>query len=106
MWMGEFGRTPRINQNGGRDHYPRAWSVVLGGGNIKGGIAYGSTSAGGEEPKDNPVKIEDLYSTVYAGLGLDPNSQIRDNLGRPIAIAGEKVNPIKELLTELPPMKA
>jgi uncharacterized protein (DUF1501 family) len=105
VWMGEFGRTPRINQNGGRDHYPRAWSVVLGGGNIKGGIAYGSTSAGGEEPKDSPVKIEDFYSTVYAGLGLDPNSQIRDNLGRPIAIAGEKVNPIKELLTELPPKK-
>jgi hypothetical protein len=106
VWMGEFGRTPRINQNGGRDHYPRAWSVVLGGGNIKGGLAYGSTTSGGEEPKDNPVKIEDFYSTIYAGLGLDPNSQVRDNLGRPIAIAGEKVNPIKELLTELPPKKA
>jgi uncharacterized protein (DUF1501 family) len=106
VWMGEFGRTPRINQNGGRDHYPRAWSVVIGGGNIKGGMAYGSTSPGAEEPKDNPVKIEDLYSTIYAGLGLDPNSQIRDNLGRPTAIAGEKVNMIKDLLTELPPTKA
>lgn len=98
LWMGEFGRTPKINQNGGRDHYPRAWSVVVGGGNIKGGIAYGTTTAGGEEPKDNPAKIEDLYATVYAGLGLDPNAQIRDNLGRPTGIAGDKVTPIKDLI--------
>jgi hypothetical protein len=102
LWMGEFGRTPKINQNGGRDHYPRAWSVVLGGGNINGGIAYGSTSAGGEEPKDNPVKIEDLYATVYAGLGLDPNAQIRDNLGRPTGIAGDKTTPIKDLVSVVP----
>src|SRR5437868_4296691 len=86
--MGGFGRTPRINQNGGRDHFPRAWSVVVGGGNIKGGIAHGSTNADGTEVKDTPAKIGDLYSTLYAGLGLDPNTQIRDNLGRPTAIAG------------------
>jgi uncharacterized protein (DUF1501 family) len=98
VWMGEFGRTPRINQNGGRDHYPRAWSVVVGGGNIKGGIAYGSTDKDGTSPADNPVQIQDLYATLYKGLGLDPNAQIRDNLGRPTAIAGEKANPIKDLV--------
>lgn len=98
VWMGEFGRTPRINQNGGRDHFPRAWSVVVGGGNIKGGIAYGSTNADGTEPKDNPVKIGDLYATLYAGLGLAPDTQIRDNLGRPTAIAGDKATAIKDLV--------
>jgi hypothetical protein len=98
VWMGEFGRTPRINQNGGRDHYPRAWSVVVGGGNIKGGIAYGSTDKDGTSPKDNPVEIQNLYATLYAGLGLAPDTQIRDNLGRPTAIAGEKATPIKELI--------
>ncbi|VTS05641.1 DUF1501 domain-containing protein [Tuwongella immobilis] len=89
MWMGEFGRTPRINQNGGRDHYPRAWSVVVGGGSIKGGQAFGATDAGGEAVKDNPVRIQDVFATVYKGLGLDPTTQVRDNLGRPMAIAGE-----------------
>jgi hypothetical protein len=98
VWMGEFGRTPRINQNGGRDHYPRAWSVVVGGGNLKGGIAYGATDKDGAAPDQNPVQIQDLYATLYAGLGLDPEIQIRDNLGRPTAIAGEKAKVIKELV--------
>ena len=98
VWMGEFGRTPKINQNGGRDHWPRCWSVVVGGGNLKGGIAHGSTNADGTEVKDNPAKIGDLYATLYAGLGLDPATQIRDNLGRPTAIAGDKAVPIKELV--------
>jgi hypothetical protein len=94
MWAGEFGRTPRINANAGRDHYPRAWSVVIGGGAIKGGQAYGSTDANGEAVKDNPVTISDVFATVYQGMGIDPkpetNASIRDNLGRPFPIAGEK----------------
>ncbi|QVL30106.1 DUF1501 domain-containing protein [Telmatocola sphagniphila] len=101
VWMGDFGRTPRINQNGGRDHYPRAWSVVVAGGNIKGGQVVGSTDAGGEMVKDNPVKINNLYATIYAALGLDPKAQIRDNLGRPTYLAADKeadVLPIKELV--------
>ena len=98
VWMGEFGRTPRINQNGGRDHYPRAWSVVVGGGSIKGGIAHGSTDSDGGSPKDEPVKIGNLFATLYAGMGIDPEAQIRDNLGRPTAIAGDKVSPIKSLV--------
>jgi hypothetical protein len=98
VWMGEFGRTPRINQNGGRDHFPRAWSVVVGGGNIKGGQAVGSTNADGTEVKDNPAKIGNLFATLYSGLGLDPATQIRDNLGRPTAIAGDKATPITQLV--------
>ncbi len=96
VWMGEFGRTPRINQNGGRDHYPRAWSVVIGGGAIKGGQVYGSTDAGGEAVKDNPVKVGDLFATLYKAIGLDPTTQIRDNIGRPLPIAEGK--PISALV--------
>jgi len=97
LWMGEFGRTPRINQNAGRDHWARCWSVVLGGGAIKGGQVYGSTDSDGASVKDNEVKIGDLFATVYKGMGIDPNAQIRDNLGRPTAIAGDNVKPISAL---------
>lgn len=90
LWMGEFGRTPRINQNGGRDHWARCWSVVVGGGAIKGGQAYGSTSKDGLDVKDKPCSIGDLFATVYKGLGLDPTTQVRDNIGRPLAIAEGK----------------
>ncbi|MFQ3652363.1 MAG: DUF1501 domain-containing protein [Gemmataceae bacterium] len=96
VWMGEFGRTPTINQNGGRDHWGRCWSVVVGGGAIKGGIAYGATSADGRDIKDNPVSIGDLFATLYKGLGIDPATKVRDNLSRPIEIAEGK--PIKELV--------
>lgn len=96
-WMGEFGRTPKINQNAGRDHWARCWSVVLGGGAIKGGQVYGSTDADGAAVKDNEVKIGDLFATVYKGLGMDPSAQIRDNLGRPTAIAGDNAKPITAL---------
>jgi len=103
VWMGDFGRTPKINQNAGRDHYPRAWSVVVGGGNIKGGIAYGATDKDGTEAVDNKVGILDLYATLYRGLGIDPtpetNASVRDNLGRPYYIAGDKPNWIKDLVS-------
>ena len=102
VWMGEFGRTPRINANAGRDHFPRVWSVVVGGGAIKGGVAYGSTDSTGEAPKDNPVTVEDLFATIYKGMGIDPtpetNASIRDNLGRPFSIAGDKGKPIAGLV--------
>ncbi|MDY3551570.1 DUF1501 domain-containing protein [Gemmata sp. JC717] len=109
VWMGDFGRTPRINQNGGRDHYPRAWSVVLGGGNIKGGVVYGATDKDGTAAVDNPASVNDMYGTIYRALGIDPtpeqNASVRDNLGRPYYVAGEKPNEktnsywIKELVS-------
>ena len=103
VWMGDFGRTPKINMNGGRDHYPRAWSVVVGGGNIKGGIAYGATDKDGTEAVDKKAGILDLYATIYRGLGIDPtpetNASVRDNLGRPYYIAGDKPNWIKDLVS-------
>jgi hypothetical protein len=90
VWMGEFGRTPRINQNGGRDHWGRCWSVAVGGGAIKGGIAYGSTSKDGMDPDKDPVRIGDLFATIYKGLGIDPTTKVRDNLGRPLELAEGK----------------
>ena len=95
--MGEFGRTPRINQNAGRDHWGRCWSVVVGGGAIKGGQVYGSTSKDGMDVKDkDPAQIGDLFATVYKGLGLDPATKVRDNLGRPLGFADGK--PLKGLV--------
>jgi uncharacterized protein (DUF1501 family) len=91
LWMGEFGRTPRINQNAGRDHWARCWSVVVGGGAIKGGQVYGSTSSDGMDVGNDPCSVGDLLATVYKGLGLDPATQIRDNLGRPMPISEGKV---------------
>lgn len=96
LWMGEFGRTPRINQNAGRDHWARCWSVVLGGGALQGGQVYGSTSKDGLDVGKDPCSVGDLFATVYKGLGMDPGTQIRDNLGRPLAISEGK--PLKGLV--------
>jgi hypothetical protein len=96
VWMGEFGRTPRINQGGGRDHWGRCWSVVVGGGAIKGGQVYGSTNEDGTDIKDNKVTVGDLFATLFKGLGLDPSTRIRDNLGRPGPLADGE--PIKALV--------
>ncbi|MBM3981368.1 MAG: DUF1501 domain-containing protein [Planctomycetes bacterium] len=96
VWMGDFGRTPRINQNAGRDHYPAAWSVVMGGGNIKGGVAFGATDKDGTQVTDGKVGVHDIYGTLYRGLGIDPtpetNASVRDNLGRPYYIAGNRAD--------------
>ncbi|MCE9532401.1 MAG: DUF1501 domain-containing protein [Planctomycetes bacterium] len=94
----EFDRTPRINQNAGRDHWPRTNSVLVGGGLIKGGQVYGSTNEAGDAIKDNPVNMNDLFATYFAALGIKPDTQVRDNLGRPGPIAGDKAKVIAELV--------
>jgi hypothetical protein len=96
VWMGEFGRTPRINQGAGRDHWGRCWSVVLGGGAIKGGQVYGATNEDGTDIKENKVTVGDLFATLFKGLGLDPATRIRDNLGRPGPLADGE--PVKALV--------
>jgi hypothetical protein len=96
LWMGEFGRTPRINQNSGRDHWARCWSVVVGGGALKGGLVHGSTSKDGMDVKDDPCSVGDLFATIFKGLGLDPSTKIRDSIGRPLGIA--EGSPLKSLV--------
>jgi len=88
VWMGEFARTPRINQNNGRDHWARCWSVVVGGGLIRGGQAHGATDADGMAVARDPASIGDVFATIYRGLGIDPTTQVRDPIGRPFPIAG------------------
>ena len=98
VWMGEFGRTPRINPQSGRDHYPNAWSVVLGGGGIRGGSVIGKTSADGAVVKDRPVKVPDLLATVCKALGIDSTKQNLSNIGRPVRIVDRSGKPITEAL--------
>jgi hypothetical protein len=98
VWMGEFGRTPRINQNTGRDHWARCWSVVIGGGAIKGGQAYGATDQNGTSVAKDACSVGDVFATLYKGIGIDPSTQIRDPNGRPTGISGDNGKPIKDLL--------
>lgn len=98
VWMGEFGRTPVINPQLGRDHYPKAWSVVLGGGGLKGGTVIGQTSDDGLTVTDRPVATQDLLATICLGLGLDPKKQNLSNVGRPIRLVDPEAVPVHELL--------
>jgi len=98
VWMGEFGRTPRINRDSGRDHFAAAWSTVLAGGGIKGGQVYGKTSADGNSVEENPVSVPDFMCTIVNALGIDPTKQNMSNVGRPIRIADAGSTPIREVL--------
>jgi uncharacterized protein (DUF1501 family) len=96
VW-GEFGRTPRINKDAGRDHWPGAQSVVLTGGGLKMGQAIGNTDARAEYPKDRALSPEDVLSTMYSVLGIDQNQEFLNEAQRPLKIlnSGE---PIAELV--------
>jgi len=98
VWMGEFGRTPRINGQTGRDHFPNAWSAVLAGGGIKGGQAIGKTSKDGGTVEERKVSTVDLLATVCQGLGIDSEKQNMSNVGRPIRIVDKAARPITEVL--------
>ena len=92
IWMGEFGRTPKINPNAGRDHFPRVFNVAVAGGGVKGGQVIGSSSAEGTEVKDNPVAVNDLLTSICHTLKIDPAKENMSSLGRPIKIVdGGKV---------------
>lgn len=95
--LGEFGRTPRVNNNGGRDHWPSSMSVLLAGGGLKVGQVIGSTNNKGERPRDRKLHPNDVWATVYKNLGIDVRQTFLDNAGRPIPILphGE---PIAELV--------
>lgn len=97
VWMGEFGRTPRINPRAGRDHYPRAFSAALAGGRVRGGQVIGATDDAGETVKDRPVSEKDLFQTIYTSLGIDPHKEHMSPIGRPIKIV-DGGQPVSELL--------
>jgi hypothetical protein len=81
--VGEFGRTPKINSNGGRDHWGNSQSALLAGGGIRGGQVYGATDEIAAFVKDNPVAPEDLLATIEYALGVPEDAEIRDQQGRP-----------------------
>lgn len=86
VWMGEFGRTPKINPRTGRDHYPRAFNAVMAGGGIRGGRVYGETTPDGMAVKENPVTVQDFFSTICKSLQVDPTHENVSPIGRPLKI--------------------
>ena len=84
--MGEFGRTPKLNTAGGRDHWPRVFSVVMAGGGVPRGLALGSSDATGESPLERPIRPEDIAHTVYRLMGIDPSVELHTSDGRPIRV--------------------
>jgi hypothetical protein len=86
VWMGEFGRTPKINPNAGRDHFPKVFNVALAGGGIKGGQVIGASNADGSEVKDHPVTVPDLLASLCHSLKVDPGKEMMSPIGRPIKI--------------------
>ena len=96
VW-GEFGRTPRINKNAGRDHWTQVSCAYMAGGGMKCGQAIGSTNRLGEHAKTRPVHVQEVFATVYKNLGIDPASTtISDPTGRPQYLT--KMDPISELV--------
>ena len=87
IWMGEFGRTPRINGDAGRDHWAKAWSVVVGGGGLKGGVSIGKTIADGTEVETEPISSQDILATICKSLGISLETSFSSRSGRPMKIA-------------------
>lgn len=98
IWMGEFGRTPQINTTTGRDHFPGAWSTVLGGAGIGGGQVVGDTGPDGMAVVDRPVTVAELYATICKSLKIDHEKDNYTPEGRPIGIVDEGGQPISELV--------
>jgi uncharacterized protein (DUF1501 family) len=86
VWMGEFGRTPLINNTAGRDHFPNAWSTVLAGAGVKGGQAIGATAKDGQSVADRPVGVDDFLATVFTAVGVNPRKENHTWDGRPIQL--------------------
>ena len=99
IWMGEFGRTPRVNRNGGRDHYAKAWTSLLAGCKIRGGQTIGRTDAIGSSVEDRPVSAPEFMASVCQALGIDHQREINTPVGRPVTIVDKGVLPVAELFS-------
>ena len=89
IMLSEFGRTPRINKDAGRDHWASVFSCFLAGGGIKGGTVYGSSDEDGAEAKDQPVKVQDIHATICHALGINPNKDVMTPLARPMKLVDQ-----------------
>ncbi|MBM3982462.1 MAG: DUF1501 domain-containing protein [Planctomycetes bacterium] len=97
MW-GEFGRTPKVNMNAGRDHWSPVMSAMIAGGGLKMGQMVGASTAKGERPKDNPLSVPRVLSTIYRAIGIDPSMTFNNSAGRPMYVLDER-EPVKELIS-------
>jgi len=97
VWIGDFGRSPRINANDGRDHHPAAWSAVLAGAGVRRGVVHGETDPEGARVVKDPVTVPDLLATLAIPLGLDPEDTVLSPAGRPIALT-DHGRPVRALL--------
>lgn len=91
VWMGEFGRTPKINQNESRDHWPQCYTALLAGGGVKRGYVYGKSDAHAMYPDEHPVKPEDFAATIFQLLGINPAHEVKDRHNRPLVIGGKPI---------------
>lgn len=96
---GEFGRTPKLNPSGGRDHWPQCWSVLMAGGGVKGGQVIGSSDAIGAAPKDRPCTPAEVAATIYHSLGIGLDTQLRGAEGKAIPVVDSGVQPVHELFS-------
>ncbi len=96
VWMGEFGRTPKINARGGRDHWGHVFSAALAGGGTQGGAVYGQSDRQGAYPLDGRTEPQDLAATIYHCLGYTPDTELSDRFGRPLTLS--KGKPIEKIL--------
>ncbi|MCH2580254.1 MAG: DUF1501 domain-containing protein, partial [Planctomycetes bacterium] len=94
VFLTEFGRTPKISNNGGRDHYPNSYSVAFAGGGIQGGQVYGKSDKISSQPIHKACGPAELHATIYEALGIPPDTHIHDRLGRPFPIADGEPRPL------------
>ncbi|MHB8736721.1 MAG: DUF1501 domain-containing protein, partial [Terriglobales bacterium] len=94
---GEFGRTPKINPAGGRDHWPQCWSMLFAGGGVKGGQVVGSSDEIGAAPQDRPVSPQQVAATLFHAVGINLDTDLPGPQGRPIPVVDRGTEPIKEL---------
>src|SRR5688572_12020653 len=97
IWMGEFGRTPKVNPSAGRDHWAPAMTVCMGGGGLRTGIVVGETNERAEEPKTRPIRVEDIAATIYHAFGIDASKEYMTPQNRPVRINYDG-EPVRELL--------
>jgi hypothetical protein len=95
--MGEFGRSPVVNDKEGRDHHPKAWSVLLAGGGVRGGVVHGKTDATGDAVVEGKTRVADLFATMATLLGVDPDETVQTRSGRPISVT-DSGQPIRAIL--------
>jgi hypothetical protein len=96
VWTGEFGRSPKINKDAGRDHWPQCYTLLMAGGGMKRGFVYGASDSTAAYPKDNPCTPDDISATMFYCMGIDPATELRNHVNQPIPVS--RGTPIMPLL--------